>query len=170
MGTHIASTLVEEIPGRIDDYISIAPSSFKPSPFIYFLSTNLFANRILEKLLFSKNATLNVLKVCKRLNLIDRKGFEFLAKEIATSELRLSFYACITYLRFLDLNEALLVNAILNFNINFIAVFGQKDVMYPPSSADFLLSRLPSAKKIIIDTNHELINQDLVKHLEAYLA
>src|SRR4051812_46108516 len=51
MGTHFATTIVEELAPMVNEYIVAAPSSLKPGALITFFSKYKTGNRILEKLI-----------------------------------------------------------------------------------------------------------------------
>lgn len=169
MGTHYGSTLVELSAGRIDRYIAIAPSSIRPVPFLRLLSTNWFANKLLEKLTLSPHGMHNLLLWSHKLRIIDAKGVEILSREIETPRLRLSFYACITYLRFLELDEEAFIASINNQHISVCFIFGRKDKNYPPEMNDRLLARLPDSRTEVLEGGHELVNSGLPQILIPYL-
>ena len=169
MGSHYATAIVEQLSKHINEYIVVAPSSVKPGTIINFFSTNLRGNKILEKLVLSEKGLVRLLHVCKRLKIIDTCGHQILFKEIETPELRFSFYACLTYLRFLITNETHLINALNEQNIKSYFVFGRRDSMYPPRIFNRLRPKLNLAEIIILDENHEMINKNFAVKLSQAL-
>lgn len=165
MGSHYATSVVEQLSESIDEYIVVAPSSVKPGIIINFLSTNARGNRILEKLVLSNKGLIRLLSVCKRLRIIDARGHEILFKEIATPELRFGFYACLTYLRFLVTNENRLIQVLNEQNIKSYFIFGKRDSMYPLHIANHLIPQLKLVEKIVLDENHEMINKNFATTL-----
>jgi len=127
MGTHYATTIAEELPEMINEYIVAAPSSIKPGNIIRFFSRSKFGNKIIEKVSLSKDAMVKLLNMCKRARFIDAEGHAILLKEIETHELRFNLYASLTYLRFLTTDETKLVTALNNHPIRSIFIFGQRD-------------------------------------------
>lgn len=169
MGTHYATTIVEEMPERIDAYIVAAPSSLNPGRLTSFFSNNRTGNKLLEKLAISKNALLRMLKLSRRFGFLDQVGYEILSKEFGTEELRFNFYACFTFLRFLTTNEPRLLEALDKRNIRSIFIFGKNDSMYPPKIGNTFTACVKHAEVIILDDNHEMINSNFVAKLSGLL-
>jgi pimeloyl-ACP methyl ester carboxylesterase len=170
MGTHYATAIVEEMADRIDEYIAVAPSCLNPGMLTNYFSKSRTGNKILEKLTLNKKALLAMLKLGKRLTFLDQVGYDILSKEFGTEELRFNFYACFTYLRFLETNEPRLLKALEAGNIRSIFIFGKNDKMYPPKIGNAFIPKLAHAEVIILDDNHEMINQNFAAKLSALLA
>jgi len=169
MGTHYATTLAEQIPERIEEYIVTAPACLKPGAVVAFLSRNKLGNKLLEKLALSDKGMLNLLNLCRKFGFVDDKGHEILHREIATYELRYSFYACATFLRELKTDFKQLVESLNDQNIKSIFIFGKRDSMYPPSIANKIVPKIKGATTIILDENHEMIKSDFAKALTEVL-
>ena len=169
MGSHHATTIVEQLPQFVNEYIVIAPSSLRPVPLIYFLSTNSRGNRIFEKLMLSNNGLRRLLHLCKFLRIIDDTGHKILYNEIGTPELRFSFYASVTYIRHLATNEPHLIKVLNEQNIKSIFIFGKRDFMYPERIGRKLVTKLKIAKSITLDENHDMINHNLATTLSRTL-
>lgn len=169
MGTHYATTIVEEMPERVDEYIAIAPSCLNPGSLTTFFSKNKTGNKLLEKLAISKKALLNTLKLGKRLRFLDQVGYDILSQEFGTEELRFNFYACFTYLRFLETDEPKLLKVLAEKNIRSIFIFGKNDSMYPPKIGNTFIRRLNHAEVLILDDNHDMINSNFVNKLSGLL-
>lgn len=169
MGSFYATTVVGELANRIDDFILISPSSIRPGNVIKFLSLNKIGNRFLERLTSSDTGLLRLLSFLKRVKVVDEVGYKILYKEIATPELRFSFYACLTYLRFWNTDENQLVDQLNKYAIKSIFIFGKKDGMYPHHIADHLIPRITNAKKLVLDENHEMINHNFAAELARLL-
>jgi pimeloyl-ACP methyl ester carboxylesterase len=159
MGSHYATAVVEELPFLINEYIVAAPSSIKPGRMVSFFSRNAAGNKILEKIVLSKNAMVNLLVTCKRVGLIDAEGYNILLKEIETEELRFNMYACFTYLRFLITDEAKLTRSLNDYDIRSIFIFGKRDKKYPLAIGKAFLPRIKNAEIIDMDESHEIINK-----------
>lgn len=169
MGSFYATALVEEIPNRIEKFIVAAPSSLNPGRVINFLSTNRIGNKILERLALSDTGMLRLLSSLKKSKVIDEKAYEILHREISTPELRFSFYACTSYLRFLKLNPQKFIKQINDHHIESIFIFGKRDKSYPIKIGRTIIPQISNAKQLIIDENHDMINQNFVKHLSICL-
>ncbi len=169
MGSFYASTLVEEIPQSIDEFIVAAPSSLKPGQTVTFLSSNKLGNKMLERLALSNNGMTGFLSLLKRIKVIDQKAYEILFREIATPELRFNFFACSTYMRFLKLDEQKFVNQLNQYPIKSIFIFGERDKSYPASIGKHIITQLKSTKQLVIDENHDMINQNFAQHLATLL-
>lgn len=169
MGTHYATVLAEQMPERIKAYIIAAPSALNPGKVIRFFSKNKAGNKLLEKLTSSEKALINMLGFLRSVRLLDDKGHEILLKEFGTAELRLSFYACFTYLRFLETDEQHLIQVLQQYPIQSIFIFGKKDPMFPPEIGKKFIQSLEKTEVVILDDNHELINQNFVAALSRIL-
>ncbi|MDN3588945.1 alpha/beta hydrolase [Pedobacter aquatilis] len=165
MGTHYAVALTEILYNRIDNFIIIAPAALKPGKLVEFFSKNKIGNKILEKLILSEKALINLLKLSKRFNFVDDVGYNILLKEINTPDLRLSLYASFTYLRFLDTDKNQLLQVLKSYPINAIFISGSRDKMYPPAIAQIFCKDLPNAQLIVLNENHEMLNQSFVEEL-----
>ncbi|MDB5121649.1 MAG: Alpha/beta hydrolase family protein [Sphingobacteriales bacterium] len=169
MGTFYATTVVEELANRIAEFILISPSSIRPGNVIKFLSLNKIGNRFLERLTSSNKGLLRLLSLLRRVKVVDDIGYNILYKEIATPELRFSFYACLTFLRFWNTNEAHLVDVLNKNSIKSIFIFGKRDPMYPQHIADHLIPKIKDATKLVLDENHEMINHNFATELARLL-
>jgi pimeloyl-ACP methyl ester carboxylesterase len=165
MGTHYATTIAEELPEMINEYILAAPSSIKPGKIIQFFSRNAFGNKIIEKVSLSKDAMLNLLKLCKRARFVDAEAYAILLREIETHELRFNLYACLTYLRYLTTDESKLIHVLNNHSIRSIFIFGQRDKSYPLSIGKSFLPKIKKAEILNLNEGHEMINKDFAKVL-----
>ncbi len=169
MGTHYAAAIVERIPERIDRCIMLAPSCLRPGKLITFFSTTRPGNLLLKKLTLSDTALLRLLKLIRRLGVIDDKAYQILFNEIATPQLRFSFYACATYLKHLATDEKRFVEALNRFKIKSLFIFGRRDFTFPPRIGDRLIPRLNDAQKLVLDENHDLVNRHLALTLSKML-
>jgi len=169
MGSHYATTIVEELAPRINEYIVAAPSSINPGRLVKYLSKNKIGNKILEKVALNENALINMLRLFKRLRLVDDVGRDILLKEINTPELRFNLYACFTYLRFLSTDEPKLIKMLEKYAIKCIFIFGKHDKMYPPKIGNKFFKQFKQAEIVILEENHEMINQSFVSALAGLL-
>jgi len=169
MGSHYATVVVEELGSRVDEYIVAAPSSLNPGPLIRFFSKNKLGNKLLEKLALSEKALIRMLNLVKWLRLIDETGRNILYKEIDTAELRFNFYACFTYLRLLETDEPQLMKMLAENRIRSVFIFGRKDMMYPPSIGKAFFAKFKQAEIVILEADHEMIDQNFINALSGLL-
>jgi pimeloyl-ACP methyl ester carboxylesterase len=169
MGTHYATTIVEEMGDRVNDYIVAAPSSIDPGRIIRFFSKNITGNKLLEKLVLSEKALINMLNLFKSFRLVDNSGYEILLKEINTAQLRFNLYACFTYLRFLETDENRLIKMVQYYQIKSIFIFGKHDKMYGPGIGKAFFKKLKHTEVVVLNEDHEMINQNFVSALSGLL-
>lgn len=169
MGTFYACALAEEIPERIDEFIAAAPASLRPGKVVTFLSSNNVGNKLLERLALSDYGMINLLTGLKRIKVIDQKAYEILFREIATPQLRFSFFACATYMRFLKLNPQTFVHQLNHHNVKSIFIFGEKDNSYPAKIGKSVIPKISAAKQLVINENHDMINKNFAKELSNLL-
>jgi pimeloyl-ACP methyl ester carboxylesterase len=169
MGSHYATAITEQLSLRIDEYIIAAPSSINPGNIVRFFGKNKFGNKLLQKLMLNEKAVLNLISVFKRLRIIDEIGRDILYKEVGTAELRFALYACFTYLRYLETDESKLIKALEDYQIKSIFLFGKYDKMYLPRIGKSFFKKLPGAKIIILDENHEMIKPSFASRLSDLL-
>lgn len=165
MGTHYATVIVEELAERVDEFILIAPSSFNPGKLIPFFSKNKIGNKIMEKMALSDKVLTNMLKVFKRLRIIDNEAYKILYNEIGTPELRFNFYACFTYLRSFETDESRLLQALNQNLIKSIFIFGKHDRSFPPGIGAAFIEKLSKADILILNEGHEMIKKAFVTSL-----
>ena len=169
MGTHYATVLVEELSLMVDEYIVAAPSCLNPGKLIPFFSKNKAGNKILEKLTINKNALTGMLSLFKRLRAINQEDYKILYNEIGTAELRFNFYACFTYLRFLETDGPRLLQALEEQNIKSIFIFGKRDKSFPPGIGDAFIAKLKQVEIIILNEGHEMIKRNFASLLTELL-
>jgi len=161
MGSHYATTLVEEIPHRIQELFIAAPASFNPGKTINFLSLNPIGGALLEFLALRTGQGMpGLLWLLKRLSVIDQKAYDILLREIGTYELRFAFFACVRYKRFLTLNTEKLVENLNKHSIKSFFIFGKRDKNYPVKIGESIVPRIKEAQQIEIDENHDMINSE----------
>ena len=169
MGSFYATTVLDQLPERVKEFILISPSSVKPGVVLKFFALNKIGNKLVERLTLSEKGLFRLLLLMKGLRVIDQVGYNILYKEIATTELRFSFYACLTYLRFWKTEEAHLIKTLNDYAIKSIFIFGKRDAMYPAHIADHLIPSIKNATKLVLDENHEIITPDFAHELARLL-
>lgn len=169
MGSHYATSLVEEISERIEELFVAAPSSLKPGRIITFLSSNRLGNKMLKRMALSDNAMTGLLSALKKTRIIDQKAYDILLREISSPELRFSFYACVSYMRFLKLDADKFVAQLNQHHIRSVFIFGERDITYPPSIGRVLIPKIKLARQIVIDENHDMINRNFAEVLSGLL-
>ena len=143
MGSHYATSLVEEIPEQIEELFIAAPSSLKPGKIITFLSANRMGNKVFERMALSANGMTRLLYLLKRIKIIDQKAYDILFREISSPELRFSFYACASYMRFLKLDSDKFVANLNEHQIRSVFILDRKSTRL--NSSHSTLSRMPSS-------------------------
>ncbi len=104
-------------------------------------------------------------KLFKRLRFINSEDYKILYSEIGTAELRFNFYACFTYLRFLETDEPRLLQELNEQNIKSIFIFGKRDKSFPPGIGDKFIAKLKQAEIVILNEGHEMIKRDFATAL-----
>ncbi len=169
MGTHYATIIIEELAAMVDEYIVASPSCLNPGALIPFFSKNRIGNKLLEKLALNKRALTSMLKLFRQLRFINHEDYNILFSEIGTAELRFNFYACFTYLRFLETDELRLLAAINEQNIKSIFIFGKRDKSFPPGIGSAFIARLQHPEIIILDEGHQMIKRSFATSLSELL-
>ncbi len=169
MGSHYATSLVEEMPEHIEELFIAAPSSLKPGKIITFLSANRLGNKVLERMALSDNGMTRLLSVLKKVKVIDQKAYDILFKEVASPDLRFSFYACASYMRFLTLNKEKFIAKLNHYQIRSVFIFGERDRSYPPAIGQTIIPKINLAKQFVIDENHDMINRNFANVLSGLL-
>ncbi len=169
VGSFYACTLAEEVPEKINEFIVAAPASLKPGKIVTFLSSNNIGNKLLERLALSNKGLPSLLMLLKRVKVIDEKAHEILFREIATPELRFSFFACATYLRFLKLDVQKFTEQLNRHQVKSIFIFGKRDNSYPIKIGNNIISKITLAQQLEVDENHDMINKNFVQTLSSLL-
>lgn len=165
MGSHYATSLVEEIPEHIDELFIAAPSSLKPGKIITFLSANRIGNKVFERLALSNTNMPRLLSVMKKIRIIDQEGYDILFKEVASPDLRFSFYACASYMRFLTLNADKFIAKLNQYQIRSVFIFGERDKNYPKTIGNEVIPKINLAMQIVLNENHDMINPNFANAL-----
>lgn len=165
MGSHYATTIVEELPAMVSEYIVAAPSSVNPGLLIRFFGQHKTGNKILEKLMLSEKAMTRLISLFKWLRFIDATGRDILRKEIGTPELRFALYATFTYLRLLQTDEEKLIKQLDLYKIKSIFIFGRRDKMYLPDIGKQFFAKFKPSEVIVLDETHDMINPNFVNRL-----
>jgi pimeloyl-ACP methyl ester carboxylesterase len=169
MGSHYATTVIEELGERIDEYIVAAPSCLNAGALTTFFSKYKLGNALLKKLALSENGLTNLLGFLKKVRIIDAEARDILCNEVATADLRFNLYACFIYLRLLETDEPRLIEVLTTKNIRSIFIFGKRDRMYPPTIGKSFFAKFKQAEVVILNESHELINQDFAATLSGLL-
>jgi pimeloyl-ACP methyl ester carboxylesterase len=169
MGSHYATSVVEEMGERVDEYIVAAPSCLNPGALTTFFSKYKIGNNILKKLALSENGLTNLLGFLKKVKIIDAEARDILCNEVATADLRFNLYACFIYLRLLETDEPRLIDVLTTQNIRSIFIFGKRDRMYPPAIGKSFFAKFKQAEVVILDESHEMINQNFASALAGLL-
>ncbi len=169
MGSHYATSLAEEIPELIEELFIAAPSSLKPGKIITFLSANRLGNKVLERMALSDNAMNHLLSALRKIKIIDQKAYDILFKEVSSPDLRFSFYACASYMRFLKLNEEKFIAKLNHHKIRSVFIFGERDRNYPPAIGQTIIPKINLAKQLVINENHDMINRNFANVLSGLL-
>jgi pimeloyl-ACP methyl ester carboxylesterase len=169
MGTHYATTIVEELAPTVDEYIVAAPMCLRPGTLITYFSKSKTGNKILEKITLSEKALTGMLKLFRRLRLINSEDYKILYNEIGTPELRFNLYASFTYLRFLETDEPRLATMLNEQNIKSIFIFGKRDKSFPPGIGNSFIKKIKQAEVVVLDEGHELIKKGFAASLTKLL-
>ncbi|TCK80621.1 alpha/beta fold hydrolase [Albibacterium bauzanense] len=166
MGSHYATTLVEEMPHRIRELIVAAPACFNPGKVVSFLSLHPMGGILLKYLaLHTGRGMPRFLWLLRRLSVIDKKAYNILLREVGTYELRFAFFACIRYKRFLTLNAEKFVERLNTHPINSYFIFGKRDKNYPVKIGRSIVPRILTAQEMEIDANHDMIHLEFGQFL-----
>lgn len=169
LGTNYAIIMAESRQFKIDTVFLIAPAFLKIPPIVKVLAKNGLANFCFRKLFLSENGVGALLNVAKAIGIVDAQGYEILKAELATKELRFTFYATVTYLRHTQPNLKDLVQVLNEQNRKTVFIFGKRDQLFPQHIADNLIAKLNTTKKVILDEDHDLVNANLANHLHQFI-
>lgn len=165
MGSHYATVLVEEMPERIEEYIVAAPSSLHPGNIVRFFSRNKIGNKILESLILNEKATFSLLKLIHKLGFVDEEIKSILLAEVATPELRKALYGCFTALKGVETDQDKLIKNLVQHQIKSIFVFGLRDKNYLPKIGEEFFKKYKPNQVVLLDRNHEMIDENFAKEL-----
>ncbi|SKB91121.1 alpha/beta fold hydrolase [Daejeonella lutea] len=169
MGSHYATSLIEEMAEQIQELFIAAPSSLKPGRLLTFLSSNSLGNKVLERMALSNNGMTRMLSVLRRTRIIDQKGYDILFKEVSSPDQRFSFYACASYMRFLKLDAVKFVSMLNKHEIKSVFIFGERDRNYPPKIGQAVIPKINFARQLVINENHDMINRNFANELSVLL-
>ncbi len=161
MGALMALSIIEYMPFKVHNAFFIAPDGIKPNKLLQFGSGNLIINRIFYKLVYSPKTVRLILNSLLKFRYIDDSLHRILQGEFGTETTRLTCYQAITYHANLRFNKAKLA-ALINMNrINTWFYFGKTDRLFPPSIGHEFSAMLENTSLHILNTGHELVNEEL---------
>lgn len=165
MGTFYASSLINQLGNRIENSFFIAPIFLTKPILLRILCKNILGNYLFKNLCLSQNGLFYLLKALLKSKILDQNSYEVLYREIETPELRFNLYACLTYLRPLEINVKNLGNKIVQHQSNTYFIFGRSDKSVSLKSAKKQLLHLNNrhVRFNILNENHHLINERLTK-------
>jgi hypothetical protein len=153
----------------VNEYVAVGPASLNPGKLVRFFGKNKHGNKFIERVALSKSALPGMIKLLKRLAIINEEEYKILFGEVGTEELRFNFYACLTYMRFLDTDESRLVAALNGNKIKSIFIFGRRDKSFPPGIGDKFIRKLNQAEVVILEEGHEMMKKDFISSLTKLL-
>jgi pimeloyl-ACP methyl ester carboxylesterase len=165
IGANLALILVEEYPDLIDDIILMAPDGITGFKGFEFITNKPVGRYIFKRVIKSKWLAPALLKMLKRLSVIDEALHRIAYNEINTQQKRLDVYYTLNMLRLLkpDVNKvATLIN---QYAININLVFGRDDKLFPKSSAMPFINLLANAKADEVPLGHWLVTPALDEYL-----
>lgn len=165
MGSHYAAAIALKMAAKIDEWIAIAPMFLKPPAILEFLTTNSVGNRLFSFLLLKKTVAEGILKFALKIRIFDQTIHDVLHKEIATPELRFMMFASLTYIKNLRFKQEEVIQALNHGAGKNYFIFGTKDKLFPASIGKSIFSKLNKTECIVLEENHDMVNQHLAETL-----
>lgn len=166
MGTHYASVLTELMAPKIDHLFMLAPSFLRVFLAFKLLAKNRIANKTFYRIFMSNKAIKIALKIGNKLKLIEDKNYRILCSEMAEPEMRFAFYANVTYLRYLETDQAEFATILNESQVKCHFIFGDRDRVYHSRLADNLMKNLKRSTKTILDEDHDMVNSKLAEKIQ----
>jgi pimeloyl-ACP methyl ester carboxylesterase len=169
LGTHYASVVTELKAENIDKVFMFAPSFLRVFYVFKLLANNKIANYSFYKLFMNKKAIISTLKALNKVRLIDNKLYEILHAEMSVPEMRFSLYANVTFLRHLETKPKEFIEILNKYDTKIYFIFGKRDPIYHSKLADKIIPKLKNASKLVIDEDHDMINNKLPDKIHQFI-
>lgn len=161
MGALMAFSIIEHLPGKVNNAFFIAPDGIRPNKLLQIGSRNPIVNKIFYKMVYSPKTVAFILDNLLKYRYIDQSLHRILQGEFGTEATRLTCYQAITYHARLRFKKKKLASAINKHRISTYFYFGKTDRLFPPSIGYEFCALLENTSLHVFDTGHELVNKDL---------
>lgn len=165
IGANLALILVEEYPDLVDDIILMAPDGITAFKGFDFITNKRVGRHIFKHVTKSKWLAPALLKMLKRLGVIDEALHRIAYNEINTPQKRRDVYYTLNLLRLLKPDANKVADLINQYAINIRMVFGRDDKLFPKSSAMPFINLLVNAKADEVPLGHWLVTPALDEYL-----
>ncbi|WP_162428745.1 alpha/beta fold hydrolase [Pontibacter pudoricolor] len=165
MGGKFALTLIEQMPGRVEELYLIAPDGIKTS-FWYNIATypgwmqQLFKRTVVKPQPFFK-----FLQVLHKYNLAHKSLIRFANYQMDSTAKRLRVYRSWIGFRDLNFDIRMIVRLLNNYKIPVTMFLGEYDEIISPKRVSVFMDALDKGELIVLKTGHSNLIQDVAELL-----
>lgn len=170
MGGKIAIALVPNFAKCLNSFFLIASSGLK-MPFFYSLVENapVWLVKKAEVWIDEPHSLFQMLKTARKLKLVSPFVHRFTRRLTNSTSRRQRLFNIWVILRHFNSNTTEIQRFLNRFGVKTLLFFGKKDDIAPPSAAQHFAKKLDKCSLYMINTNHNIFNQDLRDNLQKAL-
>ena len=165
IGANFALILCEEFPDLIDDVYLMAPDGLAGYAGFRFLQNNPLGKLLFSGISKSQWLAPGLLKLLKRLHIIDDSLYTIAYNEIDTPKKRLDVYYTLNFIRKLKPNLPQVISYLNQYHIPVTFVFGQHDMLFPLGASQAWVAQIPHATVHHVPMGHWLVTPQLDDYL-----
>ena len=161
MGGRPALCLVEEMAARIVRLVLVAPDGLKDNPWHMFATQTKIGNRIFLYNTHHPALFFGLLKLWRRLGLLNESVYKFAFYSMDKAEKRRQVYNVWTVLRKLMPSRRRCKSMMARYNIESLLIFGRYDRVIPPAFGEGFADGAFPCKTLVLDKGHQLLSEEL---------
>ncbi len=165
MGANMALFLVENFAEWIDEVILLAPDGLIPHKGFRFLQTSFIGKKIFRKLTYSSWMMARILKLLRKIRIIDSSLYAIARHETDTLQKRLNAYFTIHFIKNIRPDIKQIAALINKHHIRCRLYFGQYDGLFPQSNSKKLISLLDRPEIHVLPMGHWLVTHELDNYM-----
>jgi len=165
IGANFVLILLEEYAGLIDEIILMAPDGLSAYKGFTFLQHHTIGRMLFKTISKSKWIAPAVLKVLKRIKVIDDSLYTIAYNEIDTPKKREDVFYTLNLIRFLQPDMNKVAEMINQYHIKCLLIFGKDDLLFPKKPAMPTIELLNNAEVHEVPMGHWLVTAALDMYL-----
>jgi len=165
IGSNLALILLEEYPDLIDELILMAPDGLAGYKVFKFLQHHQAGRFLFRRVTKSRWLAPVLLKMVRRLNLIDDSLYTIAYNEIDTLKKRHDVYYTLNLIRHLKPDIAKVVKLINQHRIRCTFIFGKDDMLFPMKPVMPVIEQMEGAVTHEVPMGHWLVTPALDSYL-----
>lgn len=169
VGSRMNLCLAESMPERIQQIIIAAPDGIKLGFWNQLATTSNLGIKIFHRLVQHPHALPSLISILFKCKLLPKKLYTFAIWHVRDYTSRMRVYHVWMNMKQLIPNLQLIEKNCVEYQFPIHAFFGKADAVIDKNAVKKLAANVPSAKIVILNKGHNLLDKDLFAHLAPYL-